>query len=137
MWSFLTNTVCHKGVFSKSVEEATSPNYLKCNPPSDDYTRNGTDKGSDGNSGWTFVRLPAIILKLQPEAFLITISDNVYNIRDGVELSSVHGCRILGNTFRNSKILEVLREASILRVFLRTTRRLVIFFISCCRSLFY
>jgi hypothetical protein len=39
-----------------------------------------------------------------------------------------HGCRILGNTFRNSKILEVLREASILRVFLRNTRRLVIFF---------
>jgi site-specific DNA-cytosine methylase len=88
MWSFLTNTVCHKGVFSKSVEEATSPNYLKCNPPSDDYTRNGTGKGGDGNSG-LFVRLPAIILKLQPESFLITISDNVYNIHDGVELSSV------------------------------------------------
>ena len=28
MWSFLTNIVCHKDVFSKSVEETTSPNYL-------------------------------------------------------------------------------------------------------------
>ena len=45
MWSFLTNTVCNKDVLSKSVEEAPSPNYLKCNPPSDDYTRNGTGKG--------------------------------------------------------------------------------------------
>ena len=40
----------------------------------------------------------------------------------------VHSCRILRNTSRNSKILEVLRGASILRVFLRNTRRLVIFF---------
>jgi hypothetical protein len=39
----------HKDVFSKSVEEATSPNYLKCNPPSDDYTKSGTGKRGDGN----------------------------------------------------------------------------------------
>ena len=89
MWSLLTNTVCHKDVFSKSVEGATSPNYLKCNPPSDDYTRNSTGKGGDGDSGWVFIGLPELILKLQPESFLITISDNVYNIHDGVELSSV------------------------------------------------
>ena len=36
-----------------------------------------------------FVRLPEIILKLKPESFMITISDNVYNIHDGVELSPV------------------------------------------------
>jgi hypothetical protein len=82
-WSFLTNTVCHKDVFSKSVEEATSPNYLKCNPPSDDYTRNGTGKWGDGDNGWTFIRLPELILKLQPESFLITISDNVYVAEQG------------------------------------------------------
>ena len=85
MWSFLTNTVCHKDVFSKSIEEVTSPNYLKCNPPSDDYTRNGIGKGGDGDSGWMFIRLTELILKLQPESFLITISDNVYNIHDGVQ----------------------------------------------------
>ena len=77
MWSFLTNIVCRKDVFSNSVEEATKPNYLKCNPPSDDYTINGTGKGGDGDSGWVFIRLPRLILKLQPESFLITISDNV------------------------------------------------------------
>ena len=89
MWSFLSNTVCHKDVFSKSLEEATSPNYLKCNPPSDDYARNGTGKGGDDDSRWMFTRLPDPILKLQPESFLITILDNVYNIHDGVELSSI------------------------------------------------
>ena len=89
MWSFLTNTVCHKDVFSNPVDGATKPNYLKCNPPSDDYIRNGTGKGDDGGGGWMFIRLPKLILKLQPESFLITISDHVYNIHDGVELSSV------------------------------------------------
>ena len=63
MWTFLTNTVCHKEVFSNSVKESTSPNYLKCNPPSDDYTRNGTGKGGDGESGWMFTSLPKLILK--------------------------------------------------------------------------
>ena len=62
---------------------------MKCNPPSDNYTRNGTSKGGDGDSGWMFIRLPKLILKLQSESFLITISDNVYNVHDGVELSSV------------------------------------------------
>ena len=52
-------------------------------------TRNGTGKGGDGDSGWVFIRLPKLILKLQPESFLVTILDNVYNIHDGVELSSV------------------------------------------------
>ena len=89
MWPFFTNTIRHKDVFSKSVEEATSPNYMKCNPPSDDYTRNDTGKGDDDDCGWTFIRLPETTLKLQPESFLITISDNVYNIHDGVELLSV------------------------------------------------
>ena len=89
MWTFLTNTVCHKEVFSNSVEESTSPNYLKCNPPSDDYTRKGTGKGGDGDSGWMFTSLPKLILKLQPESFMITVSDNVYNIHDGAELSLV------------------------------------------------
>ena len=89
MWTYLTNTVCHKEVFSDSVKESTSPNYLKCNPPSDDYMRNGTGKGGDGESGWMFTSLPKLILKLQPESFMITISDNVYNINDGAELSLV------------------------------------------------
>ena len=71
------------------MKESTSPNYLKCNPPSDDYTRNGTGKGGDGDSGWMFTSLPKLILKRQPESFMITISDNVYNINDGAELSLV------------------------------------------------
>ena len=63
--------------------------YIHTYIPSDDYTRNGTGKGDDGDNGWMFIRLPELILKLQPESFLITISDNVYNIHNGVELSSV------------------------------------------------
>ena len=89
MWSFLTETRCYKNVFGNSVMEAISPTYLKCKPPSDDYTRNGGKQGGDGETGWMFTRLPQIILKLQPEAFMISTSDNVLNIHDGVELSGV------------------------------------------------
>ena len=37
MWTFLTHTKCYKNVFSNDVVKSISPNYLKCNPPSDDY----------------------------------------------------------------------------------------------------
>jgi hypothetical protein len=89
MWSFLTDTRCYENVFGNSIKEAISPTYLKCKPPSDDYTRNGGRKGGDGETGWMFIRLPKLILKLQPESFMISMSDNVLNIHDGVELSGV------------------------------------------------
>ena len=89
MWTFLTHTKCYKNVFSNDVIKSISPNYLKCNPPSDDYIRGGNGSGGDGETGWMFTKLPMIILKLQPESFLITISDNVYNIHNGLELSTV------------------------------------------------
>ena len=89
--SFFTDTKCYENVFGNSIKEATSPTYLKCKPPSDDYTRTGGGKGGDGETGWMFIRLPKLILKLQPESFMITMSDNVLNIQchDGVELSGV------------------------------------------------
>ena len=74
MWSFFTDTRCYKNVFGNSIKEAKSPTYLKCKPPSDDYTRNGGRKGGDGETGWMFTRLPKLILKLQPEALEYTES---------------------------------------------------------------
>ena len=89
MFEDLSGAKCLGDTFGAEVAQAKRPRYLKSGQPCTNYTRAGDELGQDGETGWMFVKQTEVIIKLQPWAFCLEISDNAININGGKEVKQV------------------------------------------------
>jgi site-specific DNA-cytosine methylase len=89
MFKDLTGADCLGDTFGHAMSTATAPRYLKSGQPCSNFSRSGDRLGADGDSGWMFVEQTTVILKLQPWAFTLEISDHATEVNNGREVNEV------------------------------------------------
>ena len=80
LWADLVGNECHGDAFKITYENLRRPTVIKTGFPCLDYSGLGHKQGTQGNTGWMYVKQADIILKVSPDVAVIEQTDGVMKV---------------------------------------------------------